>query len=84
MPKPPFEPDPGWDCENYDVFGWPRTTFDKLEGREWIHPAPPRYYLSRSGTGTWAVVDRSSDRAVIPDYRTKTAAMRAFFRRFSK
>lgn len=84
MPKPPFVPDPGWDCENYDVFGWPRTTFDKLEGREWIHPAPPRYYLSQSGTHTWAVVDRSSDLPITPDYRTKTAAIRAFFRRFSK
>jgi hypothetical protein len=59
-------------------------TFDKIEGWEWIHPAPPRYYLSKSSTGTWAVVDRSSDRAITPDYQTKAAAMRAFFRRFSK
>jgi hypothetical protein len=65
-------------------FRRPFLTFDKIEGWEWIHPASPRYYLSKSSTGTWAVVDRSSDRAITPDYQTKAAAMRAFFRRFSK
>jgi hypothetical protein len=84
MLKVVFPPDPGWDCENYEVFGWPRITVDKIEGRQWIHPTPPRYYLSRSNTGTWAVVDRSIDLAITRDYRTQTAAIRAFFRQLAK
>lgn len=84
MLKPIFPPDPDWDCENYNVFSWPKTTFDKIEGREWVHPAPPRYYLSQSTAGTWAVVDRSIDLPVTRDYKTKIAAIRVFLRQFSE
>ena len=83
MLKPVLPPDPGWDCKNYDVFYWPTTTIDMIEGREWVHPAPPRYYLSKSDAGTWAVVDRSIDLPITRDYRTKRAAIRAFLRQFS-
>jgi hypothetical protein len=70
---------------------WPRTTIDnyEYEGREWIHPEIPRYYLHRfpndakSGVwaGKWAVIDRNSDLADGDGFATKEDCIRDFVRR---
>jgi hypothetical protein len=56
------------------------TLVDKLSKR----PAQPRYYLSESAERIWAVVDRSIDLPVTRDYKTKTAAIRAFLKQISE
>ena len=63
---------------------WPRTTVDKHsgEGREWIHPAVPRYYLHHypkrpdmgDCAGKWVVIDREADLADGRAFRRKADA----------
>ena len=70
---------------------WPRITKDQnsSEGREWIHPEIPRYYLyrfppetkSESHAGKWAVIDRDQDLVVVGPYRHKAHCIRAFVRK---
>ena len=70
---------------------WPRTTIDNYlyEGREWIHPEIPRYYLHRFpkqqkfglDAGKWVVIDRDSDWPDGPSFRNKEDCIRDFVHR---
>jgi hypothetical protein len=77
--------------EEKTMASWPRTTVDtyEYEGREWIHPRIPSYYLHRfpkdldSGdlAGKWVVINRNSDLQDGRGFRSKGACIRDFVRR---
>ena len=61
-------------------FYWPQVTKDDEDGREWIHPQPPRYYLKQDKeTKKWCVVDRASDFSVTKQYSRRRDCIRGFY-----
>ena len=74
-----------WDCCTYERYSWPITTTDEFEGREWIHPNPPRYYLhQRPEDGFWCIIDRTLDLSVSRPVKTKNRAIRLFLKQFER
>jgi len=65
-------------------FDWPEITVDLEAKREWIHPAPPLYYLYEDEDGMWSVIDRSWDIAVTKKYKRKDLCVRGFLAKARK
>jgi hypothetical protein len=52
--------------------------------REWLSPEPLRYYVHQSKEGEWMIIDRWWDLAHGEKYRTREAAIRAFYKSFDR
>ena len=64
----------------FEKFYWPKTTRDDEDGREWIHPQLPRFYLwQEMHSKKWGVVDRTTDFYVTKLYKRKRDAIRGFY-----
>jgi len=62
-----------------DWYTWPRVTRDDDQGREWIHPVPPRFYLHQDKeTKMWCVIDRTWDLGITKEYKRKHDCIRGF------
>lgn len=63
-------------------------------GREWIHPAPPQYFLHQikvswsptdtSMLGKWEIIDAHMDLAVTALFKSRRGAINAFARAVAK
>jgi hypothetical protein len=59
----------------------PWVTRDPEFNREWLHPAPLRYYLYQQEGGLWSVCDRWNDiPALKAPAKTRKEAIRRFYR----
>ena len=66
---------------------YPLTKITRCEdyNREWVHAEPLRYYLAQEKSdGRWSVIDRSTDFAVTPPFKSKGFAVSHFLRQTRK